>query len=72
MLLQLPSGSQEIGLGVVMALILILRPTGLSRGRELLEWRGGAAASRETVADRSARAAEIPARSGSGVQFKGQ
>ena len=70
--LQLPPGSQEIGLGVVMALILILRPTGLSRGRELLEWRGGAAALREAVADRSARAAEIPDRSGSGVQFKGQ
>jgi hypothetical protein len=53
-----------------MALILSLRPTGLSRGRELLEWRGGAAALRETVA--AARAAEIPARSGSRVQFEGQ
>jgi branched-chain amino acid transport system permease protein len=31
----LPSGSQEIGLGVVMALILIVRPTGLTRGREI-------------------------------------
>jgi branched-chain amino acid transport system permease protein len=31
----LPQGSQEIGLGIVMALILIFRPTGLSRGREL-------------------------------------
>jgi hypothetical protein len=31
----LPSGSQEIGLGVVMALILILRPTGLTRSREI-------------------------------------
>jgi branched-chain amino acid transport system permease protein len=30
----LPQGSQEIGLGVVMALILIFRPNGLSRGRE--------------------------------------
>ena len=30
----LPSGSQEIGLGVVMALILILRPSGLTGGRE--------------------------------------
>jgi branched-chain amino acid transport system permease protein len=30
----LPQGSQEIGLGVVMALILIFRPTGLSKGRE--------------------------------------
>lgn len=33
--LSLPLGSQEIGLGVVMALILIFRPDGLSRGREL-------------------------------------
>lgn len=33
--LALPQGSQEIGLGLVMALILIFRPTGLSRGREL-------------------------------------
>lgn len=31
----LPQGSQEIGLGLVMATILILRPNGLSRGREL-------------------------------------
>ena len=31
----LPSGSQEIGLGLVMALILIFRPTGLARGREV-------------------------------------
>lgn len=31
----LPQGSQEIGLGLVMALILILRPNGLTRGREL-------------------------------------
>jgi branched-chain amino acid transport system permease protein len=33
--LLLPSGSQEIGLGVVMALILILRPAGLIGGREI-------------------------------------
>ncbi|WP_048427380.1 branched-chain amino acid ABC transporter permease [Methylobacterium indicum] len=33
--LALPAGSQEIGLGLVMALILIFRPDGLSRGREL-------------------------------------
>ena len=31
----LPGGSQEIGLGLVMALILIFRPTGLARNREL-------------------------------------
>ena len=30
----LPAGSEEIGLGVVMALILIFRPSGLTRGRE--------------------------------------
>jgi branched-chain amino acid transport system permease protein len=38
----LPSGSQEIGLGVVMALILILRPTGLTRSREIFapRWLG--------------------------------
>ncbi|MEH2472374.1 branched-chain amino acid transport system permease protein [Nitrobacteraceae bacterium AZCC 2161] len=36
----LPAGTQEIGLGVVMALILILRPNGLTRSRELLESRG--------------------------------
>jgi len=33
----LPPGSQEIGLGLAMALILILRPAGLMRGRELLD-----------------------------------
>ncbi|SFH75283.1 branched-chain amino acid ABC transporter permease [Albimonas pacifica] len=31
----LPPGSQELGLGILMALILVLRPTGLSGGREL-------------------------------------
>lgn len=30
----LPQGSQEIGLGIVMALILVMRPTGLTRSRE--------------------------------------
>jgi branched-chain amino acid transport system permease protein len=33
--LSLPQGSQEIGLGIVMAAILIFRPNGLSGGREL-------------------------------------
>jgi len=33
--LSLPQGSQEIGLGLVMALILIFRPNGLSGGHEL-------------------------------------
>jgi branched-chain amino acid transport system permease protein len=31
----LPPGSQEIGLGLVLALIMIFRPTGLTQGREL-------------------------------------
>lgn len=31
----LPLGSQELGLGVIMALILIFRPGGLAAGREL-------------------------------------
>lgn len=34
-LVHLPQGSQEIGLGVVMALIMIFRPSGLTRGREV-------------------------------------
>jgi branched-chain amino acid transport system permease protein len=33
--LSLPRGSQEIGLGILMALILIFRPAGLARGREV-------------------------------------
>jgi branched-chain amino acid transport system permease protein len=33
--LSLPPGSQEIGLGVVLALIMIFRPSGLTRGREV-------------------------------------
>ncbi|WP_339947213.1 branched-chain amino acid ABC transporter permease [uncultured Albimonas sp.] len=33
--LTLPPGSQELGLGILMALILVLRPTGLAGGREL-------------------------------------
>jgi branched-chain amino acid transport system permease protein len=37
--LSLPPGSQEIGLGLVLALIMIFRPTGLTRGREL-QWPG--------------------------------
>jgi branched-chain amino acid transport system permease protein len=31
----LPEGSQEIGLGLIMALILIFRPSGLTRSREI-------------------------------------
>jgi branched-chain amino acid transport system permease protein len=41
--LALPAGSQEIGLGVVMALILIFRAQGLVGGAEVpapLRWRG--------------------------------
>ena len=33
--LQIPQGSQEIGLGIAMALILIFRPAGLTRGNEI-------------------------------------
>ncbi len=33
--LSLPEGSQEIGLGLIMALILIFRPSGLTRSREI-------------------------------------
>jgi branched-chain amino acid transport system permease protein len=33
--LALPEGSQEIGLGLIMALILIFRPSGLTRSREI-------------------------------------
>jgi branched-chain amino acid transport system permease protein len=33
--LHVPQGSQEIGLGIVMALIMIFRPSGLTRGREM-------------------------------------
>jgi branched-chain amino acid transport system permease protein len=48
-----PSGSQEIGLGLIMALILIFRPSGLTRGREILEWRGDAKASQGLLAGHS-------------------
>ena len=37
---QLPGGSQELGLGLLLALILIFRPNGLSKGRELRLLRG--------------------------------
>ena len=44
MTLSLPPGSQEIGLGLVLALIMIFRPTGLTRGREIQwPWRRRAA-----------------------------
>ena len=33
--IQIPQGSQEIGLGIAMALILIFRPAGLTRGNEI-------------------------------------
>jgi branched-chain amino acid transport system permease protein len=54
--LALPQGSQEIGLGIVMALILIFRPTGLSRGRELAIMTAGPT--------ESASSSETPALSG--------
>jgi branched-chain amino acid transport system permease protein len=38
--IQLPKGFQEIGLGVIMALILIFRPGGLTKGKEIsFPWR---------------------------------
>jgi hypothetical protein len=33
--MKLPLGSQQIGLGVMMALVLVFRPTGITRGRDL-------------------------------------
>jgi branched-chain amino acid transport system permease protein len=33
--LHLPQGSQEIGLGILMALVMVFRPSGLMRGREV-------------------------------------
>jgi branched-chain amino acid transport system permease protein len=56
----LPSGSQEIGLGVIMALILIFRPTGLTHSRELWEWRGDSTAAKETAADHSLQTEAVP------------
>ncbi|GJD48622.1 hypothetical protein OPKNFCMD_1345 [Methylobacterium crusticola] len=53
--LALPSGSQEIGLGLVMALILIFRPNGLSRGRELALLPDGPAAPAAPPVDLAAR-----------------
>ena len=35
LMLRIPQGSQEIGLGIAMALILIFRPDGLTRGNEV-------------------------------------
>lgn len=32
----LPAGSQEVGLGIVMALVLVIRPMGISNGREFI------------------------------------
>jgi hypothetical protein len=56
----LPSGSQEIGLGVVMALILILRPTGLTGGREIAAPRGSRVASQQAARGFSIQGVDIP------------
>jgi branched-chain amino acid transport system permease protein len=61
----LPHGSQEIGLGVLMALILIFRPTGVTRSREIvwpkLRSRALSSASREPAApDGGERASVAP------------
>ncbi|WP_062204756.1 branched-chain amino acid ABC transporter permease [Aureimonas sp. AU12] len=55
----LPSGSQEIGLGIVMALILVFRPDGLSGGREVRFGRR----SRKAVATPAAPAGPLGAKS---------
>lgn len=47
----LPSGSQELGLGILLAVILIYRPTGLSGGQEVrLPVRRSSAAAKEQAA----------------------
>jgi len=46
--LRIPQGSQEIGLGIAMALILIFRPAGLTRGNEV-PWPFGARAKRRRL-----------------------
>lgn len=53
--LHLPEGSQEIGLGIVMALIMIFRPSGLTRGREV-PWPFTPRARRRRKAAEAARA----------------
>jgi branched-chain amino acid transport system permease protein len=58
--LLLPSGSQEIGLGVVMALILILRPTGLTRGREIGAPHGARARGRPPASPSPCRDSDRP------------
>lgn len=58
----LPSGSQEIGLGLVMALILIFRPNGLARGKELRLFRAAPAATTATAADAGLQLAETSTR----------
>jgi ABC-type branched-subunit amino acid transport system permease subunit len=37
--IDLPSGTAEIVVGVLMAAVLILRPNGITGGRELRLWR---------------------------------
>lgn len=39
-LLALPSGSQQLGLAALLGLVLLFRPDGLSKGKELTAWRG--------------------------------
>ena len=43
--IDLPAGTREIVVGILMAAVLILRPSGLTGGRELrlgVVWRGSA------------------------------
>jgi branched-chain amino acid transport system permease protein len=51
--LTLPQGSQEIGLGIFMALIMIFRPSGLTRGREV-PWPFAGRAKRRKAAEAAA------------------
>lgn len=53
---ELPKGFQEIGLGVMMALILIFRPSGLTKGREIpFPWRPQPSSRQPLTAARSSR-----------------
>ena len=59
----LPAGSQEIGLGLVLALIMIFRPAGIAAGRDLVWPRRWIRANRrKPVVVPERRAAEVEAR----------
>ena len=62
--LKLPDSSSELGLGLLLALILIFRPNGLSGGKELTWINPGKGAKPETA---NATAGEAPSRATSNV-----